>query len=88
MGGETTQQYAAGQLKAINQGLGSIKDAKILGRENFLVDLFKKDSQSFERNLYLARIINSLPRLFLEVLAICAILVVASAFAFSAESKR
>jgi len=78
--GQLAQAYRARQLQAVNQGLGAIKDAKIMGRESYLVGLFSHEVRGVQQNLYYQRVVSELPRLFLEVLAVSAIVVVAVVF--------
>ena len=78
--GEEHRKHMENKIKAINQGLGAIKDAKILGRESYLLKMFNQESTScFQLDAY-RTVLLSLPRNFLEVMAIVAVLVVSATF--------
>ena len=78
--GRESQKHTELKMRAINQGLGAIKDAKILGREPFLLKLFSLEtSKCFHLEAYRTVLLH-LPRNFLEVMAITAVLVVSAAF--------
>lgn len=66
-------------IKWVNQGLGGIKDAKVLGREEFFVDALGENMFWFSRAQSRFGIINQSPRFFIETLAIIAMLVIVSA---------
>jgi ATP-binding cassette, subfamily B, bacterial PglK len=78
--GEIAQEHRARQVQTVNQGLGAIKDVKILGREDYIVDLFDRETRGTQRHEAYQRVVGSLPRLFLEVMAVAAVLVVATIF--------
>ena len=78
--GRLAQAHRGRQLQTINQGLGAIKDAKILGREHYLISLFSREVRGVQHNAFYQRVVSVLPRLFLEVLAVSAIVLVAVVF--------
>jgi ATP-binding cassette, subfamily B, bacterial PglK len=78
--GRLAQGHRASQVQAINQGLGAIKDVKIAGREAYLMEAFGRETEGKEHHEFYQRVMAALPRLFLEVVAIGAVLVVATLF--------
>ena len=80
--GVIVQTFWGAILKAVNQGLGSIKETKILNKENYISDVFDRNIKVVEKyNLYQSFIIT-LPKLFLEIIAILTIVVVCVLFFF------
>ena len=78
--GRLAQAHRGRQLQAVNQALGAIKVAKILGRESYLIDQFSREVKGLQHHDFYRRVVAALPRLFLEVLAVSSIVVVAAAF--------
>lgn len=86
--GEIAQEHRARQVQTVNQGLGAIKDVKILGREDYLVRLFDAETRGNQYHEAYQRVLTSLPRLFLEVMAVVAVLVVATIFVITGRPVR
>jgi len=61
----------------IEQSLGAIKETKILNRENYFINIFKKINAKIEKISFFSYIISVSPRLFLEVSALLAVASVA-----------
>jgi ATP-binding cassette subfamily C protein len=78
--GRLAQSHRARQYKAVNQALGAIKDAKILGREPYLINQFRREVKGTYHHEFYARVAAALPRLFLEVLAVSSLVMVALLF--------
>ncbi len=74
--GKERQVYQEQMIKWIHQGLGSIKETKILGRESFFVDTFTRNMSSFANASRFLQTFNNLPRLFIELLAITSLLLI------------
>ena len=68
------QRHRKLSMQAVNQGLGGFKDARILGREHFFLESymesewFKAEAERFKA------VLASLPRLFLETIAVAGML--------------
>ncbi len=58
-------------IKWVSQGLGGIKEATILGREQFFADTYARHVAAFSRSNTLFQAIGILPRMFLEALVVC-----------------
>lgn len=54
----------------IYETFGSIKDLKILNKENQIINFFNKNINIYEKNLLYFRYFDKLPRIFLELLSI------------------
>ena len=61
----------------VEQGLGAIKETKILNRENYFINIFSKINAKIEKISFFAYIISVTPRLFLEVTALSSVAAVA-----------
>ena len=81
--GQKIQEYWGNQIKTINHGLGSIKENKILNKENFIIETFKNNISVIEKYNFIQGFLVTLPRLFLEVMAILIIVVVSVSFVFT-----
>ena len=78
--GQLSQEHWSRQVQLVNQALGAIKDVKMLGREPHLMKLFSLEVNCIQRHEAFYLVVSALPKLFLEVLAIAALLLVAAAF--------
>ncbi len=68
--GEQRQHYSAGINKHLFQGLGGIKDLKLLGKEIFFLNEFKKHNMPFAEISAKFLTLSQIPRIYLELLAI------------------
>jgi len=80
--GKRIQEYWGKQIKGLNHALGSIKETKILNKEEFMFNLFKKNMDIIENDFFKQGFIVALPRLFLEVMAILTVVIVSVSFIF------
>lgn len=68
--GRLRQVHEGGRIQHLQQGLGGIKDLKLLGRESGFIDQYAEhNAQTARVGRYLSTL-KQLPRLWLEVLAI------------------
>lgn len=67
------QQQNAERIKWIKQGLGSIKEAKVLGREQYFIDRFYHHEERFSQSARYAMVLSQTPRLFIETIAFAAL---------------
>ena len=68
--------YGAELTKWLNQGLGSFKEAKVLGRELFFLNQFEVSNKNFLHSNLIFTVLNALPRPFIEVFAVITLLLV------------
>ena len=84
--GKFIQEYWGKQTKTLKHGLGSIKEIKMLNKENFISKIFNFNTEMIEKYNFMQSFIVTLPRLFLEVATILAITIVCSLFVISDKS--
>jgi ATP-binding cassette, subfamily B, bacterial PglK len=63
-------------FQLVNQALGSIKDSKILGIKNYLLNQYNKNLTQNEKNVFFITVLNKIPRLLLEQVTITLILLI------------
>jgi ABC-type multidrug transport system fused ATPase/permease subunit len=78
--GQLYQDHWSQQVQIINQSLGAIKDAKILGHEPHLMKLFCREVNCLRQHETFYEFVSALPRYFLEALSVAAVVPVAAAF--------
>jgi ATP-binding cassette, subfamily B, bacterial PglK len=71
--GQLQQQENAERIKWVKQGLGSIKETKVLGREQYFTDQFRCHEELFSQSARYAMTLNQTPRLFIETIAFAAL---------------
>jgi len=75
--GEQVQLLHEEQLRTINHSIGSIRETKVLNREDYLANLFKGQIDKIEKHAFFAYFLTQTPRLFLEFIAVLAVAVIA-----------
>jgi ATP-binding cassette subfamily C protein len=78
--GEQIQILYGDQLRTINHSLGSIRETKVLNRENYLTNLFKNQVDEIEKHAFFSYLLNQIPRLFLEFIAVFTVAIMAILF--------
>ena len=78
--GERVQLLRGDQLKTLEHTFGSIKETKVLNRENYLTNLFKLQVEEIERHGFFTYFISAIPRLFLEFIAVFAVSIISIIF--------
>ncbi len=68
--GEQRQNYSSGINKHLFQGLGGIKDLKLLGKEHFFLNEFTTQNNPFASISAKFLTLSQIPRIYLELLAI------------------
>ena len=83
--GKAQQTHMGQMIQWVNQGLGSIKDTKVKGKEDYFIDQYTQSSEAYaQANIYL-KTVSALPRLTIEVFGVGAILV--TSFAMVAQGR-
>lgn len=72
--GQDNQGYQGKIFQWMNQALGGIKEIKILEREEFFTDEYRKYYVKFARGLRIARTISIIPKYVVEAVAITGLL--------------
>ncbi|MDN3019198.1 ABC transporter ATP-binding protein [Paenibacillus sp. BSR1-1] len=73
--GKKQQKSNGEMIKWINQGLGSVKEVKVSGREKFFIDSFVEQSEEFSKSMRFFNILNQIPRMFIETIVVATILI-------------
>lgn len=74
--GEQEQLHRRNMILAINQGLGGIKDARVLNREQHFIDKFRTEVYSSARLLAWIRYIQQIPKPVVETTAVLGMMVI------------
>jgi len=78
--GEQVQFLRGDQIRTINHSLGSIRETKVLNRENYLTNLFMQQVDKIEKHSFFSYFLSQIPRLFLEFIAVFAVAIIAILF--------
>ena len=68
--GEARQHHEGQRIQRLQQGLGGVRDVKMLGRETEFVDQYEVHNTSNARMGMRQSVVTALPRLWLELLAV------------------
>ncbi|MDT0632204.1 ABC transporter ATP-binding protein [Rubrivirga sp. S365] len=68
------QRHRKQSVMAVNQGLGGFKDARVLGREDYFLQSYRESTVFKAKAAQYKAFIQATPRLFLETIAISALL--------------
>ena len=74
--GAVQQEKHAEMIKWVNQGLGGVKEIKILGREDYFLRAYRENSIGYGRSMRYLRTFSDLPRFLIEALVLASILLV------------
>jgi ATP-binding cassette, subfamily B, bacterial PglK len=86
--GAHLQKLIGKKIKTINHSLGIIKETKLLKRENFFLKSFFEINDKAEKINFLSYLMTSTPRLFLEVIALSAVVIVCALLVFIGRSPE
>ncbi len=75
--GIEAQHYRRDMLKAARQGFGGIKDARVLNREPYLVEVFRRMAYRSSRLQMKKKVISEVPRPMVETIAVTGIMAIA-----------
>lgn len=62
--------------KSVLEGIGSIKEIKVMEREGYFIRTYDKSSKGYAKSQALFNLANQSPRLLIESLAVCGIVVI------------
>jgi ABC-type multidrug transport system fused ATPase/permease subunit len=74
--GKERQYYDGKRIQLVQEGLGSVKEIRLLGRESDFLEQYRHCNKINARVLHNQHFLQQLPRLWLEVLAIAGLVVV------------
>lgn len=72
--GRIQNEYAARYVQSVNQGLGAIKETKVMRKEEFFLHEFAQNYEKFGKENRYFLFLNQLPRVIIETLVVCALL--------------
>lgn len=73
--GKEQQMVNGTMIKWVNQGLGASKEVKVSGRENFFINAYTGESQIKANNSRYMKMLEQVPRLFIETLLVSIVLI-------------
>ncbi len=74
--GERTLKVEKAMLKSLQQGLHSIKEITVLGREDFLLKDYKRPLNEYVRLITAKQVMVQAPRLWIESVTLCTIMAI------------
>ncbi len=74
--GKSRQYYEGQVIQTINQAFGGVKEAKVLGREQFFLNVYRQNNTAFTRTLQYFQIVSQLPRFFIETVAVVGLMLI------------
>ena len=72
--GQIQNTYAAAYVQAVNQGLGAVKETKVMRKEQFFLQEFVENYEKYGLANGKFMFLNQLPRMIIETLIVCALL--------------
>lgn len=72
--GKKQNQYSAAYLKWVNQGLGAIKETKVLRKESYFLQAFSKAYEEYGNTNKRFLFLNQVPRMIIESTVVCGLL--------------
>ncbi|WP_273851272.1 ABC transporter ATP-binding protein [Guptibacillus spartinae] len=72
--GKEQQEVSGTMIKWVNQGLGASKEVKVSGKEDFFIKSYAAQSQIKANNSVYMKILEQVPRLFIETLLVTIVL--------------
>ncbi len=81
----TNKLIAEENFKTINEIFGSLKDIKILSKENEITDYFNSNIKKLEKNLFFFQVVEKMPRIVLELISVLVLTSVTATLIISAS---
>ncbi len=75
--GLEAQKYRRDMMQAARQGFGGIKDARVLNREAYFAEVFRKMAFRSSRLQMMKKVISDIPRPMIETIAVAGIMAIA-----------
>ena len=72
--GQIQNTYAVAYVQAVNQGLGAVKETKVMRKEQFFLQAFIENYEKYGLANGKFMFLNQLPRMIIETLIVCALL--------------
>ncbi|RLL42946.1 ABC transporter ATP-binding protein [Oceanobacillus piezotolerans] len=74
--GKEQQAVTGKMIKWVNQGLGASKEVKVSGKESFFINSYTEQSQRNASNIRYIKMLEIIPRFFIETLIVAIVLIV------------
>ncbi len=74
--GKDVQYQRGSKIKIVNEGLGGIKDVKVLHKENYFYNAFKVSAKRTSNSHHYSQFISTLPKPYIETLAVVSLLLI------------
>ena len=84
--GKEQQEVSGTMIKWVNQGLGASKEVKVSGKESFFINSYTGQSQIKANNSRYMKMLELVPRLFIETLLVSIVLVTMLIIVFQGTS--
>ncbi|KUG23938.1 phospholipid-lipopolysaccharide abc transporter [hydrocarbon metagenome] len=84
--GKEAQQHRRRMNKTVLEGISSIKDVKVMGRENSFLERYKLSAARTAISLRYKQALNQLPKPFMETVAVTGMLLIALMFVASGRN--
>lgn len=84
--GKEQQEVSGTMIKWVNQGLGASKEVKVSGKESFFIDSYTGQSQIKANNSRYMKMLELVPRLFIETLLVSIVLITMLIIVFQGTS--
>jgi ATP-binding cassette, subfamily B, bacterial PglK len=84
--GEEQQKVSGLMIKWVNQGLGASKEVKVAGNESFFINSYERQSQIKANNSRYMKMLEQIPRLFIETLLVSVVLITMLIIVFQEKS--
>ncbi len=84
--GEVRNKLSAIQLQDVQDGIGGIKEIKLLGRESYFLNKFQKNTEKLANINYRNYVIAGTPRLLIEFFAVLSISIIIFVLLFSGRT--
>ena len=86
--GKALQTHEGLRIQHLQQGLGGVKDVKLLGRENEFLDQYRKHNEGAASSSLSQTAVAALPRLWLELLAVAGLIALVLAMLAQGKSQE
>ncbi len=84
--GKEQQRVSGTMIKWVNQGLGASKEVKVSGKERFFINAYTGQSQIKANNSRYMKMLELIPRLFIETLLVSIVLITMLIIVFQGTS--
>lgn len=84
--GKEQQEVSGTMIKWVNQGLGASKEVKVSGKESFFINSYTGQSQIRANNSRYMKMLELIPRLFIETLLVSIVLITMLIIVFQGTS--